>query len=98
VLLRGSSSTELCFVSGCIAIALRCGMRHSYRLVLDFRPLCDNLLGALTQLGLLACYTTSFVMRLAASKFVVPATLKRFPSDLNRRDSQRVKYEPVFVH
>jgi Amidase len=24
--------------------------------------------------------------------------LKRFPSDLNRRDSQRVKYEPVFVH
>jgi hypothetical protein len=52
-------------------------MRHSYRLVLDFRPLCDNLLGALTQLGLLACYTTSFVMRLAASKFVVPATLAR---------------------
>jgi hypothetical protein len=24
--------------------------------------------------------------------------LKRFPSDLNRRDSQRVRYEPVFVH
>jgi hypothetical protein len=26
------------------------------------------------------------------------AQLKRFPADLNRRDSQRVKDERVFVH
>jgi hypothetical protein len=41
---------------------------------------------------------------LVVADFVLPKAgrlhdrLKRFPSDLNRRDSQRVKYEPVFVH
>ena len=30
--------------------------------------------------------------------YFIPVTLKRFPADLNRRDSQRVKDERVFVH
>src|ERR1700674_5436103 len=75
VLLRGSSSAELCFVSGCIAIALRLRHATSYRLVLDFRPLCDNLLvsglDAARSASMLYSAETSFVMRPAASKFVV---------------------------
>jgi len=36
-----------------------------------------------------------FGLRLFAGK---SALLKRFPPDLNRRDSQRVKDERIFVH
>ena len=32
------------------------------------------------------------------AKIIPGATLKRFPPDLNRRDSQRVKDERIFVH
>ena len=97
MLLRGSSSAELCFVSGCIAIALRLRHATSYRLVLDFRPLCDNLLvsglDAARSASMLYSAKTSFVMRPAASKFVVVTANARIWAGFHYRFSTRVGSE-----
>jgi len=61
---RGLSSTEPCFVSVCIPNRLA----TSYRLALDFRPLCDNLLAALD-----AAQSASMSYS-AARSFTRPAT------------------------
>ncbi len=61
---RGLSPTEPCFVSVCIPNRLA----TSYRLALDFRPLCDNLLAALN-----AARSASMSYS-AARSFTRPAT------------------------
>jgi hypothetical protein len=58
----------------------------------------DRMLYIATGLALLAFVFSDKLSLAALAEPTREWELKRFPADLNRRDSQRVKDERVFVH